>query len=111
MLEDFRLEEVSRNSHMSLEIDVFVPVHRLALEYQGEHHYHDNPSFGSLEMYTARDEEKVRLCAEHDIHLVAVPYWWDGQLGSLRTLIEEVKQDIEFREDQADSVENKTISE
>ena len=87
IVEDYILNYVDRDSACSIELDVYIPEFSIALEYQGEHHYYDIPSFGNIEMYTRRDEEKVRLCKENNIKLIVVPYWWDGSTESLQKLI------------------------
>lgn len=66
-----------------LVLDIFLPELSLAIEYNGEQHYHEVPIFGPLEVIQRRDREKAELCAQQGIRLFTVPYWWDGQQGSL----------------------------
>jgi len=70
-----------------MQIDVWVPKYNLALEYQGEQHYHDlckafGPS-GTLALYNDRDNYKKQKAAEQGIRFLAIPYWWDGTVSSL----------------------------
>lgn len=86
VLED-HLHQLQRLSGRPVELDVFVPSHSLAFEYQGEQHYHETPAFSSLEAVRHRDEEKRRLCRAEGIRLVEVPYWWDFSLPSLAATV------------------------
>lgn len=79
LLEDWR----SALGGSKLELDLFVPRLRLALEYQGPHHYEEMPFFAPFEVVKARDREKEELCAAEGIRLVPIPYWWDRSLPSL----------------------------
>ena len=75
----------------AIEFDIWIPSMQLALEYQGEQHYHDNYSaFGSsgeASLYQERDLEKKRLSREAGIVLVDVPYWWDYRKSTLTATI------------------------
>lgn len=72
---------------------MWIPSLNLALEYQGEQHYHNFAyAFGSSNShtsYTLRDKEKKRKSEESGIKLVEIPYWWDLSLSSLDALCEE----------------------
>jgi len=89
LLEDYRsgftagAKEEPRKAGPSLELDLYMPDHQLAFEYNGVQHYHEVAFFGPLEAYQRRDEAKRRACREHGIRLLEVPYWWDGQVASL----------------------------
>ena len=87
VIEEYLHEELSRISGRAIELDTYIPSKKLAFEFQGQHHYIDSPSLGSLDLYEERDAEKVSLCKQHGITLVAVPYWWDNTLESLREYI------------------------
>jgi len=84
-LEDHRHPSLSRDARQKgdLELDLFLPDHDVALEYNGYHHYFDLPFFGPVEQYRRRDEEKRRLCEANGIRLVTVPFWWDKTAESL----------------------------
>ena len=83
-----------------MELDIWIPEHNLALEYQGnvkstsgistsflwlngflgEQHYHDlhtayGPS-GTMALYSERDFKKKNACHEKGITLVVIPYWY-----------------------------------
>ena len=79
----------STSERRSVEFDVFVPSQMIAFEFQGEHHFREIPSFGSLEMYQERDRTKRTFCAENRIILVEVPYTWDCSTETLQSLIHE----------------------
>ena len=64
----------STNSLM--ELDIFIPELSIAFEYQGEHHYHENPrAFGSIEITEWKDEEKAQICGINQISIIPIPYW------------------------------------
>ena len=73
------------NSRMGgeLTLDIFLPEVSLAIEYNGEQHYHEVPIFGPLEVIQRRDREKAEACDKSGIRLLSVPYWWDGEVESL----------------------------
>lgn len=62
----------------NLELDMFNEKLNLAVEYNGEQHYHFNKRFhGTVEKYEGqiyRDNFKRAKCAEKGIHLVEIPY-------------------------------------
>lgn len=87
-----------------MELDVWVPEHKIALEYQGkgmvfcflqtgEHHYHDNypstPFSDALSTFEMRDSTKHAQCLTLGINLIYVPYWWDSDISSLSDIIYE----------------------
>lgn len=82
-----------------MELDIWIPHHSLAFEYQGEQHYH-TLSFTSptnaLSEYTRRDKVKEATCERMGVKLIVVPYWWDQTSISLRELIEEEYQNLEL---------------
>jgi len=76
------------------ELDIYLPDLKLALEYQGEHHYFDHYMFGSVATFQRRDRQKLRLCKLKGITLVYVPYWWDRTESSLRATIAQQRPDL-----------------
>jgi len=69
-----------------VQIDIWVPLFNLAIEYQGEHHFHEIRGFGpsgTLALYTSRDQLKTRLAADQNVNFITIPYWWDGEMSSL----------------------------
>eukprot|EP01127_Copromyxa_protea_P024422 TRINITY_DN9601_c0_g1_i1.p1 TRINITY_DN9601_c0_g1~~TRINITY_DN9601_c0_g1_i1.p1 ORF type:complete len:143 (-),score=22.01 TRINITY_DN9601_c0_g1_i1:139-519(-) len=86
ILYDYRIKKV--------EFDIWLPEERLALEYQGEHHFRDFARFiGGANVNVAnqfvRDMNKHNYCSLESIKLVEVPYWWDGNKESLQLILEE----------------------
>ncbi len=60
-----------------LELDIFVPALRLAIEYQGQQHFHPEKAWGgekALRELQERDQRKAKICAQKGIHLVAIDY-------------------------------------
>lgn len=99
VLEDFWHPHIAA-SHggKGLEFDVFLPEHKLALEYNGEHHYQELGFFGPVEAYQIRDREKQELCRQQGITLVVVPYWWDQQAGSLAATLHKAVPSLPIKE-------------
>ena len=88
IVEDYFHSEISRISGANIQFDIFMIERKIAIEYHGEQHYQDIPHvFGNLETYQYRDLEKEKLCKEHEIQLIVVPYWWDNKLDSLETFL------------------------
>ena len=80
-----------------MELDVFLPSQCLALEFQGEQHFHWHFLFGSPEQQQTRDQEKRELCKQIGIRLIEIPYWWNQQLDTLASLINNQVPNISFQ--------------
>lgn len=90
IIEDYKHPDLSgdsRGKRGALELDVYLPEHKLAFEYNGYHHYHELPFFGPIEVYKRRDKEKAELCEKYGIRLIVIPYWWDNKIESLAATI------------------------
>ena len=88
IVEDYFHSEISRLSGFNVQFDIFMIERNIAIEYHGKHHYEDIPfGFANLETYQNRDIEKEKICSEHGIQLIVIPYWWDNKLDSLRTFL------------------------
>ena len=94
IIEDYFHSDISRQSGFTVQFDIFMIERNIAIEYHGQQHYEDIPSgFSSVETYKYRDLEKEKLCSEHGIQLIVIPYWWDNKIESLReTLFSKIKQ-------------------
>lgn len=60
-----------------LELDVYLPGRKLAIEYQGQQHFHPIKPWGGMEALLelqARDARKVQICRQTGVHLVIVDY-------------------------------------
>ena len=85
IVEDYFHSEISRISGSNVQFDIFMIERNIAIEYHGKQHFEDIPeAFGSFEAYKQRDIEKQKLCSEHGIQLIVIPYWWDNKIDSLR---------------------------
>ena len=90
IVEDYFHSDLSRKTGYSFQFDVFVIGRNIAFEYHGEQHYEELVSgFAPLEMYKNRDQEKEKICSDHGIQLIIIPYWWNNKLESLKQTIEE----------------------
>ena len=88
IVEDYFHSEISRISGANVQFDIFMIQRNIAIEYHGKHHYEDIPfGFANLETYKYRDLEKEKICKQHGIHLIVIPYWWDNKLDSLKTFL------------------------
>ena len=88
IVEDYFHSDISRNTGANVQFDIFMIQRNIAVEYHGKHHYEDVPSrFAFLEAYQYRDLEKEKLCKQHEIQLIVIPYWWDNKLDTLRTIL------------------------
>ena len=87
IIEEYLHKELSRISGFSIEFDVFIVNKNIAFEFQGEHHYQDTPSFGSIEMFLNRDNEKNKLAKEAGIKLIEIPHWVKLNSNSISTIV------------------------
>ena len=94
IIEDYFHSTISRQSGFTVQFDIFMIERNIAIEYHGKQHYEDIPStFCPVETYKHRDLEKEKLCSEHGIQLIVIPYWWDNKIESLKeTLFSKIKQ-------------------
>ena len=94
IIEDYFHSEISRISGANVQFDIFMLERNIAIEYHGQQHYEDIPSaFSPAETYKYRDSEKQKICSEHGIQLIVIPYWWDNKIESLKeTLFSKIKQ-------------------
>lgn len=88
---------VSPTTYATLALDLYSPSHSIAFEYHGEHHFirfkHGMPGH-FLEDKTRKDRERRLVCAQNDITLVMIPYWWDGKPASLVATIRKYRPDL-----------------
>ena len=88
IVEDYFHSEISRQSGITVQFDIFMINKNIAIEYHGQQHYEDIPQlFSNVETYKNRDIEKEKICSEHGIQLIVIPYWWDNKLDSLRSFL------------------------
>jgi len=86
------LRYARNNRHV--EFDIFITELNLALEYQGEQHFHQTNIYGSLQFQKMRDKEKREKCERSGITLIEVPYWWDGKKESLMATINKKRPEL-----------------
>lgn len=73
-----------------MELDIFIPAHSIAFEYQGEQHYKYHHLYGAASIWQQKDHEKKSACHKAGITLVEVPFWWDHSRESLIATIHQV---------------------
>lgn len=64
------------------------------MTWQGEQHYFFSPFFGTSDIQQSRDVEKRAACAEANITLLEVPFWWDKTKESLQSTIHKLRPDV-----------------
>ena len=60
-----------------LELDIYIPDRRFAVEYQGQQHFHPIEVWGgeeALEALQARDAKKAKACKQHGVCLITFDY-------------------------------------
>ena len=77
----FQLEH--DNIDRVIQLDIYLPLHSLAFEYQGEQHFYDIFTLGSEWNQKQRDIQKRAVCLDNHITLIEVPYWWDFSKSTL----------------------------
>jgi hypothetical protein len=77
-----------------MELDIYVPSLGLALEYQGEQHYGNNPKFGNTASVRKRDQQKEIACKEYGITLIPVKFTWKKDQKSIAEWIQAVRPDL-----------------
>mmetsp|Transcript_3386 Transcript_3386/g.4649 ORF Transcript_3386/g.4649 Transcript_3386/m.4649 type:complete len:383 (+) Transcript_3386:107-1255(+) len=97
VFEDYLHPDLQLSPKKKLQLDVFIPSLSLGLEYQGEHHYNNVWMFGPTQQFQIFDKQKKEVCANKNITLVEVPYWWDKQPASLAASILQVRPDLANR--------------
>lgn len=76
----------------NLELDIYCPKRKFAIEIQGEQHFNPRSFSGNDERFSdgyARDMHKVRLCAKHNVDLFHVLYIHRTREGILKQLSKE----------------------
>jgi hypothetical protein len=97
------------DSENRLELDIYLPKERLALEYHGQQHYYDVYALGHRWHQKQRDEEKRLACKSLGITLLEIPYWWDFQKASLVATIHQQRSDLVLPEGDAKPIPSEPI--
>mmetsp|Transcript_20022 Transcript_20022/g.22278 ORF Transcript_20022/g.22278 Transcript_20022/m.22278 type:complete len:688 (-) Transcript_20022:161-2224(-) len=95
VFEDYQDPDIKYDDDLPVEFDIYIPELKLALEYQGEHHFHDNPGyFGPARLYAQADERKVEVAKAHGVTVVPIPYWWDRNIDTVKATIHYHRPDL-----------------
>lgn len=70
-----RIDASHKTVNATLELDIYVEPLRLALEYQGPHHYFDVLLYGDQIKAQDTDIDKALACSFRNISLIEVPFW------------------------------------
>ena len=98
---DFKHPELRfKKSNFRMELDIWMPEIGIAIEYQGEQHFHET-NFGgnydvtqALESQKSRDQEKREACLEIGISLLEVPYTWENTHDWVKEFLRENRINI-----------------
>jgi hypothetical protein len=91
---NYPLTEIRYKSGEPIQLDIFVPSLKLAIEYQGEQHYQSDHIYNESAVVQSRDKFKREACNALGITLVEIPYWWDQSKPSLAATIHKHRPDI-----------------
>ena len=87
-----------KGSGIPMELDIWIPEERIALEYQGQQHFtpffNNNSLLDELENIRRRDEEKRQACKDNDIVLVEIKYTWDRSMEYVLDSLEQAGIEI-----------------
>ena len=96
----YKDKEIMRNLRPSwlegLELDIYIPELKIALEFQGQQHRYPVELFGGEEKFKIQkknDERKKVLCRQKGIYLIE--YWFDEELN-LEVLKEKLFRDTQL---------------
>jgi hypothetical protein len=78
----------------TMELDIYFPSIKLALEYQGEQHFHWTFQGGNPTHQQVRDHWKMDACNRENITLITIPFWWDRDPKSLLATIGKYRVDL-----------------
>lgn len=86
----------------NLELDVYDPVTKIAIEYNGSQHYCEVDFFNvdteCLNKQQERDKLKIELCQKNNIKLIVVPYTIDSGYKDVNGKWHYINRDIIIRE-------------
>jgi len=85
---------VFQNTEKKMEIDIFVPLLSLVIEYQGQQHYDCSVRFGLPRERIRCDEKKKNSCIHLGLTYLTIPYWWDERVGSLVATLRTIRPDL-----------------
>eukprot|EP01114_Cavostelium_apophysatum_P017721 TRINITY_DN5331_c0_g1_i3.p1 TRINITY_DN5331_c0_g1~~TRINITY_DN5331_c0_g1_i3.p1 ORF type:complete len:845 (-),score=169.37 TRINITY_DN5331_c0_g1_i3:2211-4745(-) len=83
-------------SKSRLELDMFFPSEKLAVEFQGQVHFSQLFKQQSMRIRQQNDELKRLACRDAGITLVAIPYWWDRSKDQLIATVRQQRPDLLF---------------
>jgi len=78
----------------NIEVDILIPSFELAIEYQGGQHYEEKRYFTEFQQRKRKDAMKRKYFEKHNITLIEIPYWWNGEKDSLIATIHKHRPDI-----------------
>ena len=89
---DFKHPELRfQKTNKRMELDIWLPGLKLAVEYQGHQHYEPVEYWGGEEGFRKiqrRDKQKRKSCKEAGIRLIEIKHTWQPDLESLRSIVD-----------------------
>jgi len=89
---------ISDRSLVNVELDIWLPNLKLALEYHGIQHFRDTFSKITNDQ-RSRDQVRRDQCKKAGISLVEVPYWWDNDEDALLSTLLKLRPDLKAKID------------
>lgn len=87
-------ELIFKDSKSPMELDIYYEQQKLAFEYQGRQHYY--AANAGFQRQQTRDVQKHLGCEKLNITLISVPFWWNGDIGSLAASILQKRPELEL---------------
>src|SRR5688500_16980099 len=79
-----------------MELDIYVPSHQIAFEYQGGHHYNQKIS-SNIQQQKQRGDQKKIVCNRLGITLIEIPYCWPCSMNTLASTINKIRPDVRLK--------------
>lgn len=89
-IQEYSLHECLSSKGRPLRVDFFIPLYRIAIEFQGQHHYKPVNKFKRAERVhketVFRDKQKKEYLLSNNIAILTIPYW---EINDVETILRE----------------------
>lgn len=87
---EFRIRDLRNNLYR---FDFYIPYEKIAIEYEGEQHYHYVSKFfkDRSAFLNAQERSRIKMayCLAHGIKLYCIPFWEYNNINSLRDIFQD----------------------